>query len=76
MLPFVHTFWSHPAGGDTAVQIKPGPSWAFPDGAFSSPILTLPDWYGPWPAINQAYWRSECAPSAACQQPSDCNSWR
>lgn len=61
MLPFLHTFWSHPAGGDTAVSIKPGSAWAFPQGAFSSPLLTLPDWYGPWPAINQAYWRSECA---------------
>jgi hypothetical protein len=61
VIPFVHTFWSHPAGGNTAVQVKGGGEWGFPDGAFSSPILTLPDWYGPWPAINQAYWRSECA---------------
>lgn len=60
MIPFVHTFWSCPQVGD-AVQTKPGAGWQFPQGAFSSPVLTLPDWYGPWPRINQAYWRSECA---------------
>lgn len=60
MLPFMHTFWSHPHP-EYAVRPKPGTGWQFPDGAFSSPVLTLPDWYGPWPRINQAYWRSECA---------------
>lgn len=60
MTPFVHAFWSHPHP-EYAVHTKPGAGWQFPAGAFSSPILTLPDWYGPWPRINQAYWRSECA---------------
>lgn len=60
MTPFIHTFWSHPHP-EYAVRPKPGAGWQFPAGAFSSPILTLPDWYGPWPRINQAYWRSECA---------------
>lgn len=60
MTPFVHAFWSHPHA-ECAVHTKPGAGWQFPAGAFSSPILTLPDWYGPWPRINQAYWRSECA---------------
>lgn len=59
MIPFVHTFWSCPQAGG-AVQTKPGAGWQFPQGAFSSPVLTMPDWYGPWPTINQAYWRSEC----------------
>lgn len=61
MIPFEHVFWSHPAGGGSAVQVVGGQPWKFPDGAFSSPVLCLPDWYGPWPAISQAYWRSECA---------------
>lgn len=65
MLPFVHAFWSHPSGGQTAVLVNPGASWSFPQGAFSSPVLVLPDWYGPWPEINQAYWRSECASDGA-----------
>jgi hypothetical protein len=60
MIPFEHVFWSNPQPG-YAVKTSPGAEWQFPQGAFSSPVLTLPDWYGPWPAINQAYWRSECA---------------
>ena len=62
MIPFEHIFWSHPYG-QYAVQPNVGADWHFPAGAFSSPILTLPDWYGPWPEINQAYWRSECSVS-------------
>lgn len=60
MIPFLHTFWSHPHS-EFAAKTNPGAGWQFPAGAFSAPILTLPDGYGPWPRINQAYWRSECA---------------
>lgn len=59
MIPFIHTFWSNPQP-EFAVHTNPGKGWQFPQGAFSSPILVLPDWIGPWPEINQAYWRSEC----------------
>lgn len=59
MIPFEHVFWSNPQP-EFAVRTNPGAGWRFPQGAFSSPILMLPDWCGPWPEINQAYWRSEC----------------
>lgn len=62
MTPFVHTFWSSPSYA-AAVHTHTDAAhsgWQFPPDVFSAPILTLPDWYGPWPGINQAYWRSEC----------------
>jgi hypothetical protein len=59
VIPFEHVFWSNPQP-ELAVKTNPGAGWQFPQGAFSSPLLTLPDWMGPWPEINQALWRSEC----------------
>jgi hypothetical protein len=59
MIPFEHVFWSNPRP-EFAVPTVPGAGWHFPAGAFSSPLLRLQDWIGPWPEIHQAYWRSEC----------------
>jgi hypothetical protein len=62
MTPFEHVFWTNPSL-QYAVHTHTNPQlqgWQFPPDAFSSPFLVLPDWYGPWPEINQAYWRSEC----------------